>query len=49
MFKGQYSQNIMASKFIFSNFSRNGDYTILLNSQDTDAALLLKTITTGSA
>ena len=40
-----YSQNIMASKIIFSNLSRNDDYTILLNGQIRDTILPLKTAT----
>ncbi len=35
----------MASKIIFSNLSRNDDYTILLNGQEMGTALPLKTIT----
>ena len=35
----------MASKIIFSNLSRNDDYTILLNGQDRGTVLPLKTIT----
>jgi hypothetical protein len=35
----------MASKIIFSNISRNDDYTILLNGQDRGTVLPLKTIT----
>jgi hypothetical protein len=35
----------MASKIIFSNLSRNDDYTILLNGQDRGTVLPLKTNT----
>jgi hypothetical protein len=35
----------MASKIIFSNLSRNDDYTILLNGQEMDTILPLKTNT----
>lgn len=35
----------MASKIIFSNLSRNDDYTILLNGQDVGTILPLKTMT----
>ncbi|MGA2781578.1 MAG: hypothetical protein ABSF13_06600 [Smithella sp.] len=35
----------MASKIIFSNLSRNDDYTILLNDQDRSTVLPLKTST----
>jgi len=35
----------MASKIIFSNLSRNDDYTVLLNGQDMGTLLPLKTIT----
>ena len=35
----------MASKIIFSNLSRNDDYTILLNGQDMGTILPLKTNT----
>jgi hypothetical protein len=35
----------MASKIIFSNLSRNDDYTILLNGQNRGMVLPLKTIT----
>jgi hypothetical protein len=39
-----YSQNIMASKIIFSNLSRTDDYTILLNGQEAGTVLPLKTM-----
>lgn len=43
--KESYSQNIMNSKIIFSNLSRNDDYTILLNGREMGTVLPLKNIT----